>query len=186
MLIPRPETEIIIDILKKQKKQYDSALDIGTGSGNIAISIIFHNIAHYLTAIDNSPEAIKVTKKNIKKHHINNIKILQFDYLSNTINESFDLIISNPPYISLEEYLILSKTVKNFEPKSALTDNNDGLSFYRKISIDIPTILNINGTMILEIGLEKHKQKIENIFKKYKYIWHKDLNNNYRFIQIFK
>ena len=76
--------------------------------------------------------------------------------------------------------------IKNHEPPNALTDKKDGLSFYKKIHQEIKNIINPNGTILLEIGLEKNKQMIEKIFANEKFKWHKDLNNNYRIIQIFK
>ena len=97
-----------------------------------------------------------------------------------------DLLICNPPYISLKEYSQLELGVKKYEPKFALTDNSDGLKFYINIKNNINDLVNKNGMILLEIGLEKHKNKIEDIFKKFSYKWHKDLNGNYRVIQIFK
>ena len=85
VLIPRPETEVIIDILKKQNIKINSFLDIGTGSGNIALSIIYNNIAKYGLAIDISDKALDVAKINAKKYKIDNIKFLQCNYLDNNL-----------------------------------------------------------------------------------------------------
>lgn len=186
VLIPRPETELIINILIKNNFKFNSALDIGTGSGNLAVSLSKNNIAQDIVAIDNSSKALAVAKKNIKIHKITNIELQKLDFLHKKINKSFDLLICNPPYISLQEYSQLELGVKEYEPKFALTDDNDGMTFYFKIKNNLNDLVNTNGMILLEIGLEKHKNKIDKLFQSYSYKWHKDLNGNYRVIQIFK
>ena len=186
VLIPRPETETIINILLNKKKTFNSALDLCTGSGNLALLLSLKGISKHITAIDNSIKALAVSKKNFKQHNVKNIDCIQLDFLNNKINNKFDLIVCNPPYISKNEYKSLTFEVKNFEPKEALTDNRDGFTFYKKIYKELNYIMKDNGILLLEIGLEKHKHLIENFFIDKKYIWHKDLNNNYRIIQIFK
>tara|TARA_B100000029_G_scaffold154524_1_gene149815 strand:- start:690 stop:1499 length:810 start_codon:yes stop_codon:yes gene_type:complete len=186
VLIPRPETELIIDILIKNSFEFHSAIDVGTGSGNLAILLSKKKIAQNILAIDNSSHSLEVAKKNIDIHNITNIEIQQLDFLQTTVNRSFDLLICNPPYISLKEYSQLELGVKKYEPKFALTDNSDGLKFYINIKNNINDLVNKNGMILLEIGLEKHKNKIDDIFKNFSYKWHKDLNGNYRVIQIFK
>ena len=186
VLIPRPETETIIDILKTQNVKVNSFLDIGTGSGNIVLAVMYNKIAKQALAIDISDKALEVAKINTKRYNIDNIKFLKCDYLEKNLEQSFDLIVSNPPYISKKEFFELSDSVKNFEPKLALTDFFDGLTFYRKMAGDINHILNKNGILLMEIGLVEHKDEIEKIFKNYNLIWHKDLNHDYRFLQIIK
>ena len=186
VLIPRPETETIINLLIKQNKRFSSALDLCCGSGNLAIMLSLKKIAKNITAIDISNNALKVSKKNFKNFKLQNVDSFQLDFMNQKINKKFDLIVCNPPYISNEEYSLLTSHVKDFEPREALTDGKDGLSFYKKIHQEIDNIVNPNGTILLEIGLEKHKSLIESLFNNHKYKWHKDLNNNYRIIQIFK
>jgi len=100
--------------------------------------------------------------------------------------QQFDLIVSNPPYVSLNEYKKLDRTVRDYEPKEALTDNSTGLMFYKKLSQSIPNLLNSKGVLLIEIGLEKNKTNIEKIFNKYPIKWHKDLQNNNRIMEINK
>ena len=184
VLIPRPETETIINILKSEKKQYSNALDIGTGSGNLAITLSLENIAHNIVALDKSLKAIEIAKKNSAYYNISNIKFLNHDFILTSLNTTFDLIISNPPYISMKEYNQLDYTVKNNEPVDALTDFEDGLLFYKHIQTSLSNLLTKNGIVLLEIGLEKHINKINKIFSNYSISWHKDFNGNIRVIKI--
>ena len=186
VLIPRPETELIINILIKNNFKFKSALDIGTGSGNLAIALSKNNISENITALDNSKKALKVANKNLKKHNVKNVKLEHCDYLQKNIYQSFDLLVCNPPYISKKEYIQLESGVKTYEPKSALTDNLDGLTFYYKIKNDLHDLVKKNGMILLEIGYEKYKPKISDIFKDYSTKWHKDLNGDFRVIQIFR
>ena len=185
VLIPRPETEIIINILIKNKYYFNSALDIGTGSGNLALSLSKNNIAENIFALDHSINCLKVAEKNMEYHNIKNVKLLHLDYLKQPIKKSFDLLVCNPPYISKKEYEKLDPSIKKYEPIKALTDNKDGLTFYKKIKNDFSHLINKNGMVLLEVGLEKHKEKISKIFKEFRQEWHKDLNNKFRVIQIF-
>ena len=186
-LIPRPESEIIIDAVKKCDF-FKEALDIGTGSGNLAITLSLEKAANKIDAIDISKQALKIASKNKKRFQANNVTFYHQNILNSLPERSYDLIISNPPYISQNEYLILNSQVKNYEPKISLTDSKDGLSFYRFFAKNLFKILKPQGKLILEIGLEKHKETIQKIFinNNYKYKWHKDLNGNYRVIELYQ
>jgi len=186
-LIPRPETEIIISIAKKYAP-FNDALDIGTGSGNLAIALLLENVVHHIDAIDKSKEALKIAVQNKKKHNTLGVNFFYNDIFNQRPAKKYDLIISNPPYISNNEYRKLDKHIKHYEPRTALTDNNDGLNFYKFFSKNLEHILNPNGKIIIEIGLEETQQKIQNLFVEnhYKYKWHKDLNGNYRAIELYK
>ena len=186
-LIPRPETETIITIAK-QYNQFDTGLDIGTGSGNLAITLSLENQVKTVDAIEISKEALEIAKENKKRHNTLNVNLLKQNIFENKFNKSYDLIVSNPPYVSTEEYTNLHKEVKNYEPKIALTDNNDGLDFYRFFSKKLIDILNPQGKIILEIGYEKMREKVQDLFSKNncKYKWHKDLNGDIRVIEIYK
>ena len=157
VLIPRPETELIIEqtlsILSKKSKK--NILEIGTGSGCVAISLIKERPNCRIVAIDKSPKAIKVAKKNAEIHHVGKkINFLNIDvdkYFSN----KYDIIISNPPYITNSELLSLDKDVKLNEPKIALSGGFSGLEIFFKIINKCNRLLKNNGMLILEIG---HKQ----------------------------
>lgn len=172
VLIPRPETEILAeevlkDIYSSNKKQIN-ILEIGTGSGCIAIALSKEtekkNIECVIDTIEVSIEAINLAKKNSRINNIaeGKINFLFKDFLKlNEIENKYDYIVSNPPYISKEDYSELEKDVQNYEPKIALTDENDGLNFYRKI-YDITK--DLNATVFLEIGYNQ-EEKIREIFE---------------------
>ena len=160
VLIPRPETEIIIEQALKNlsKLSKKNILDIGTGSGCIIISIIKERENCKATAIDKSLKALKVAKLNAEMHHVQKkIKFLNIDVDKYFANK-YDLIVSNPPYIKDIEILSLDKDVKLNEPKLALSGGSSGLETLFKIINKCKMLLKINGKLILEID---HKQGIE-------------------------
>ncbi len=157
VLDPRPETEIIIEeVLTNIKNNNDeiSILDIGTGSGCIAISLALEIPNSRITAIDISSEALKVAKKNIDKYNLNNqidLKLIDF----RDVKKKFDFVVSNPPYIKETEYEDLQLEIKNYEPKVALVAGIDGMKFYKIYASVIEKLMNKNSLFICEIG---HKQ----------------------------
>ena len=188
-LIPRPETEILVHktnqlIEKHMNNKNINILEIGTGSGIIAITLKKLNKNYNITATDISKKAIKVAKKNAKTHNTT-ITFKKTD-LYKGINKTYDIIISNPPYIE-ENSQNIEKIVKDNEPKQALFGGKDGLDYYRRILKDITKIINKNHIIALEIG-ENQGQKIKKIIKKYlpkdKIIIKKDYNNYDRYIYI--
>ncbi len=164
VLIPRPETELI---LEKTFENLSVAankkiLEIGTGSGCIAISLIKERQKCRVVAIDKCPKAIKVAKKNAEIHHVEKkINFLNIDVDKYT-SSKYDIILSNPPYIKDSELLSLDKDVKINEPKIALSGGLSGLEIFFKIINRCKKLLKNNGMLILEIG---HKQS--NDLKKY-------------------
>ena len=154
VLDPRPETEIIIEkILEyfKNKKQPLKILDICTGSGCLAISIAKEYPNSIITATDISPEAINVAKINSNKLNCNNqIEFIECDVINKI--ETYDIILSNPPYLSEEEYKNTSKEIQYFEPKIALIAGKRGLDFFEKISRISNKILTEDSICFLEIG----------------------------------
>ncbi|HPI19813.1 MAG TPA: peptide chain release factor N(5)-glutamine methyltransferase [Candidatus Kapabacteria bacterium] len=170
-LIPRPETEILVDsVIKNTSKENKyRILDIGTGSGCIAIALAKHLPNSEIIAIDISKEAISLAKENSSLNNTKNAKFFQYDIFKGIeAKEKFDIIVSNPPYISKSEYLELDDTVKNYEPKIALTDESDGLQFYRLFSKYFPDLLKEEGRFYLEIGFSQ-SQDLINIFQTNKY-----------------
>ena len=154
VLDPRPETELIIEevlINIKDKDKKLKILDIGTGSGCLAISIAKELKNSKITAIDISKKAIKVAKKNVKIHGLHDqIKLKQLNF--EDITEKFDLIISNPPYIDEKSYNKLQLEILKFEPKIAFLGGKDGYKFYRLFAQKIASIMNKNSIFICEIG----------------------------------
>lgn len=134
VLIPQPDTEILvekaIEIAKNRNKNI-KILDIGTGSGAIAISLAKYLESAKVTAIDISKEALQVAKRNAKEQEVE-IDFIQSDLFENLKDEQFDMIVSNPPYIETNVIPTLEKEVQN-EPILALDGGIDGLKFYREI-----------------------------------------------------
>ena len=177
VLIPRPETELIIEQALKNLPRLSkkNILDIGTGSGCIIISIIKERENCKATAIDKSLKALKVAKLNAEMHQVQKkIKFLNIDVDKYFANK-YDLIVSNPPYIKNSEILSLNKDVKLNEPKLALSGGKSGLNKVFKVIKKSQELLKINGKLILEIG-DKQSKKVK------KYL----IKNNFNQIKIFK
>ncbi len=154
VLIPRPETEIIVEEVLKFYNYNSSKnfLDIGTGTGCITISILRERPKCKATAIDISKNAINVAKFNAKMHHLQNkIKFVNIDIDKFSFNK-YDFIISNPPYINIVDLKRLDLGIKLYEPIIALRAGIDGLSEIRKIIRKSKTLLKNNGKLIFEIG----------------------------------
>jgi release factor glutamine methyltransferase len=162
-LIPRPETELLVEraiefLRTRSGEQF--ACDLCTGSGCVAVAIARNFANCRIVATDISDSALAVAEKNVAKHGLmNRIKLLQGDLFEPIISglgpAKFDLIVSNPPYVSEPEYEKLAANVKDFEPKSALTAGLDGLDIIKKIIADANQHLKPTGTLILEIGNEQ-------------------------------
>lgn len=165
VLIPRPETEILADEAVKyiKKNNYSEILDIGTGSGCIALHIAKCCPQAHITAIDISPEAIEIAKKNAELNKLENVSFFVSDILKTSPKKHYDMIISNPPYISIDDLAELDEELK-YEPQSALTDNSDGLTFYKRFSEFFATSINSGGMFMLELG----KGQYEPVQKMYK------------------
>jgi len=165
VLDPRPETEIIIEEIQNiflNKNNNLKILEIGTGSGAIAISLAREFKNADILAIDISEDAIKVADKNITDKNLHNRIKLKTTTI-NYINENFDLIVSNPPYLTKKELENTSHEIRNFEPLIALDGGDDGLNFYREFADKIPQILKTNAYFIVEIG-EKQYDDCREIF----------------------
>ncbi|MBR1803110.1 MAG: peptide chain release factor N(5)-glutamine methyltransferase [Clostridia bacterium] len=168
VLIPQPDTEILvektIEVVKnmQHKSNYNdkiSILDIGTGSGAIAISLTKQLNNVQVMATDISEEALKVAQKNAKEHQVN-IQFIQSDLFQELKEEQFDIIVSNPPYIETNVISTLSKEVQS-EPLLALDGGEDGLDFYRSILQNASKYLKENGYLLLEIGYNQGKALLE-------------------------
>ena len=188
-LIPRPETELLVDeLLKIFKGKKISILDIGTGSGCIIVSLLSDLGQSIGTGVDVSKSAILMAKKNAKKYKLTNrIKFLTKSF-ENIFDKKFDLIVSNPPYIERNAIKNLSEDIKKYEPRMALDGGNDGLDLIKKVIYKSKYILKINGALALEIGNEQIKKvsKIlaDNNFRAGSVI--KDYKNNIRCIIAYK
>ncbi|MFI3168054.1 MAG: peptide chain release factor N(5)-glutamine methyltransferase [Bacillota bacterium] len=148
VLIPRPETELLCEEVIKSAKDCSSALDIGTGSGVIAITLALET-SMKITACDISEPAIAVAKRNVAKHGVD-VEFILSDVFEN-VEGTFDIIVSNPPYIADSEKSTLTKEVLS-EPHTALFADNNGLAIYEKIIANAKNHLNANGKLMFEIG----------------------------------
>ena len=161
VLIPRPETEILVDRIIVQNKNRGSLriLDIGTGSGIIPIVLALHITDATICAIDNSSDAIEVAKQNAEMNNVSErIEFLTTDLFSAKFEDgSFDIIVSNPPYVSLDEYGTLQKEIVDYEPKQAVTDMGNGLKFYSYISEKAKQWLNQGGKLYFEVGKDQYE-----------------------------
>ena len=138
-LIPRPETEILVETCLEHRKKWDkkplNIWDIGTGSGCIAVSLAYYWPESYVFASDISDKALNMARKNALFNNVGNISFIHHDILRDNppFKSKVDIIVSNPPYISQAELAGLEPEVRDFEPGIALTDQADGLQFYRRI-----------------------------------------------------
>jgi release factor glutamine methyltransferase len=186
VLIPRPDTELIVEQVLKiySKNSQLQVLDIGTGSGCILLSILKERVNFYGTGIDISKKSINVSKFNAKKLKLSNrVKFYNSDVDNFKIGK-YDLIVSNPPYIELLSLKYLEKNVVNFEPKLALSGGFDGFSKIRKVVNKASKIIKTKGKFILEIGFNQ-KNRVKGILKKEGFYINKtlkDYGNNDRCI----
>jgi len=179
-LIPRPETEILIEMICKKIKNGKKSLnilDLGCGSGCLLISLLRQFPRSRGVGIDISKEALNICKKNINKYKLSySTKLIQGDIGKVIMVNKFDVIVSNPPYLKNSEYQKLSKDIKQYEPRIALVaKQEDGIFFYREIIKKFSSVLKVGGLLAFEIGdrqwiyikeeLEKNSFKIIDKYK---------------------
>jgi len=159
VLIPRPDTEILVEsILKTLNKESPlNILDLGCGSGAIAVSLAYYLPKAFIYGVDIQQDALLISEKNAKKQGLDyRLKFISgnlFEPLSHNIK--FDVIVSNPPYIPTQEIEKLQVEVSNYEPRAALDGGIDGLDFYRKIISEAPKYIKDGGYLFLEIGYDQ-------------------------------
>ena len=180
VLIPRPETELLVENILNQfpKEKKLIILDIGCGSGNIAIALAVHLPETKIVATDVSAEALKVAEENSERYKVSErIKFVKHNILKNDLNNFpiFDIVVSNPPYVSKESYSSLQKEIKDFEPGIAVTDESDGYSFYRTISEKAYAKLKEDGKLFFEVA-QGQSVEVKDIMAK----------NNFKNIRVIK
>ena len=166
VLIPRPDTEILVEETLKlfNSNSRLNILDIGTGSGCILLSILNERKNFFGTGIDISKKAINVARFNAKMHQLNNRTKFYNSDVDKFLIGKYDLILSNPPYIKQKDLKYLEIDVRDFEPKLALDGGKDGFSEITKVINKTSMLLKRNGKFILEIGFDQ-KNRILNILK---------------------
>ena len=162
VLIPRPETEELVEfILSENPKDNLNVLDIGTGSGAIALALAKNRPDWSITAADISQDALELAMENAKTQDLN-LSFIKSDCFSE-ISSKYDIIVSNPPYISREDQEEVGLNVLHSEPHLALFADEDGLAIYRRIAEDSKDYLNDGGKIYLEIGY-KQGQSVPALF----------------------
>ena len=173
VFIPRPETETLVEQVmmicnKREHEERLEILDIGTGSGNIAVAIAKLVRGVHVTTIDTSEDALSVARTNAAAHGVTeNVKFERMDVFGSVesgIGIPFDLLVSNPPYVSASEWNELQPEVRLFEPQGAVSDQGDGFKYYRRLAQVAPLLLRPNGSVVMEVGAGQAKQ-VEDIFK---------------------
>lgn len=164
-LIPRPETEELVELILKDNYQENlEVVDIGTGTGIIALSLSLENPTWKVTGLDISKEALKTATKNNQALE-GQVHFLESDVLSKfPKNRKIDILVSNPPYISYDEWEEMDESVREYEPKQALFAENNGLAIYEKIAKESTTVLSETGRIYLEIGYSQG-ESVSQIFK---------------------
>lgn len=169
VLIPRPETEILVETIINScnKRKELNILDIGSGNGNISIALAVNLNNSKVTGIDISEEAIELAQENAQRHNcsgrVNFIKDDIFNVRDNKYSE-FDIIVSNPPYVSEKDYTNVQLEIKNYEPDFAVTDFADGYQFYVKIIYLAQHILKPHGRLFFEIA-QGQSEKVKELLK---------------------
>ena len=167
-LIPRPETEELVDWIVKSEKNEITILDIGTGTGCISVSLANHNF-FVVDALDVSISALDLAKQNAKKNNVD-INFIEADILDYTSKKQYDLIVSNPPYIRNLEKKKMQNNVLNFEPSLALfVEDDDPLVFYTSILDFANSNLSEKGSVYFEIN-ENFSEEIKTLLYSYGFI----------------
>lgn len=163
VLIPRPETEMIVEraIQIIRTSGIESFCDVGTGSGCIAISILHEVASVRAVGLDQSTRALEVARRNAGKHGVDaRLQLLESNIFSSVTDQKFGLIVSNPPYVPVDDIAGLQAEVRDFEPHGALTDRSDGLSIIRRIVEESPGHLSGQGYLLLEIGFDQAERVV--------------------------
>jgi len=158
-LIPRPETEYLLElVLKKLSAPPQTILDLGTGTGAIALALAKQFASSQVLAVDNSTEALSLAAENAQATGMaDRVEFLAFDWFAGIDRaRRFGLIVANPPYLSVAEVEAAQPEVKSFEPVAALTPGGDGLSDLTKIVTEAPAFLEPGGLLALETGIAQH------------------------------
>lgn len=164
VLIPRPETEELVDLILTENPEKNlKVLDIGTGSGAIALALAKNRPDWSVTATDISQDALDLATENAKRQDLN-LSFIKSDCFSE-ISSKYDIIVSNPPYISRADEVEVGLNVLHSEPHLALFADEDGLAIYRRIAEDSKDYLNDGGKIYLEIGY-KQGQSVPDLFRK--------------------
>lgn len=164
VLIPRPETELIVEAAVEILKPNGKFCEVGVGSGCISVAILNELKTARAVGLDISEAALRIARTNAETHRVaDRFELKSSDVFERLTNEQFDLIVSNPPYVSAEQLKDLQPEVRDFEPRNALTDGADGFSIIEKIVADAPRFLIADGFLLMEIGFNQ-ASKVRGMF----------------------
>lgn len=186
VLIPRPATEILVDTILTTNFKSPNILELGTGSGCIIITLLLEQQVSTAVASDISFDALLVAEKNAAAYNVlDKLTLLQSDWLEKIAPQKFDIIVSNPPYISIEEQQYMAQETLLFEPEIALFSEEDGLQSYFAIAEKAKDFLAYEGKLFLEVGFQQASLVIDLFTKKnYKFeASYKDLSGYIRVVQ---
>lgn len=156
VLIPRQDTETLVECVLENAKDCFNLLDIGTGTGCIPLSVAYYNKKARVRGLDINESAITLSSRNAEKLHLKNRAVFEkLDILTQIPNGKYDVVTSNPPYIETHVIPTLQEEVRDYEPHLALDGGSDGLVFYRRICHIAPQFLNPGGLLIFEIGYDQ-------------------------------
>ncbi len=166
VLIPRPETELLVEqVLREfpEKNESIPVLDVGTGSGAIALSLAHFRPRWQILAIDSSAAALEVAQTNARQLQLSNVRFLHADALQFTVppEKRFSLIVSNPPYVSRQDFQKLHPQVREYEPREALLAGEEGMDFYRQFLPRLPELLTPGGRIYLEMGYDQKEKLVK-------------------------
>ncbi len=164
VLIPRTETEVLIQVLRRGSAP-GAILDIGTGSGCLAITAALLYPDSQIIAVDNSPAALEIAGANARQFEVTNISFQNRDLLKVLPEGKFDVILCNPPYVADNEVPNLQREIREHEPMAALTDGADGLTWFRRLAEIGPRLLLPNGRLITEIGGNYQAETVRSILE---------------------
>ena len=189
VLIPRPETELLVERICREAPMGGSICDVGTGSGAIALAIAFERPDLQVTGVDISDAALAIAERNRINNQLNNVTLLKSDLLTALNNMSFDYIAANLPYISQTEYEQLPTEIKDHEPKNALFAADNGLEIIKRAAWQMPALMKDSAQVIFEMGATQGIELKEFLtstgkFKQIEII--KDLNQLDRFVSCIK
>lgn len=156
VLVPRPETELLIDLALTRIPPHRQCriLDLGTGSGAIALTLARHRPLAEVTAVDVSAAAAAVANANAARFKLNNVRVMEADWFDGVAGESFDLIVSNPPYVAADDPHLVQGDLR-FEPQIALVAEGEGLDCIRLIIGSAPAHLAPEGALLMEHGYDQ-------------------------------
>ncbi|HEV2836376.1 MAG TPA: peptide chain release factor N(5)-glutamine methyltransferase, partial [Pyrinomonadaceae bacterium] len=158
VLIPRPETELLVEAALQVMNGKAVICDVGTGSGCIAITLLCERTDARAVAVDVSEAALEVARENVRRYSVEEriqLKVSDLFSACDSSTEQFDLIISNPPYVSANMLPSLQREVRNHEPQVALSPGEDGLTIIRRLLNEAPMFLRNNGHLMMEIGFDQ-------------------------------